>query len=167
MKNSMNRFLQRYSTFFLQAVVLLMALCALAFLLWEPHLEGRNAHAGLVRIYFQDPFLAYVYAGSIPLFVALYQAFKALGFVRHNKIFSTEAMKAFQTLKYAALSLIGFAVAGECFIPLGESDDRAGGLFMGFLIIFGSTVMAATAAMCEWILQSALDSKAGKDSWEA
>jgi hypothetical protein len=28
------------------------------FLLWEPHIEGRNAHATLFQIYFNDPFLA-------------------------------------------------------------------------------------------------------------
>lgn len=40
-------------------VVVLGGIGALAFMLWEPHLEGRNAHAGLFEIYFKDPFLAY------------------------------------------------------------------------------------------------------------
>jgi len=29
----------------LQAALVLIGICALAFLLWEPHIEGRNAHA--------------------------------------------------------------------------------------------------------------------------
>jgi hypothetical protein len=38
---------------------------------------------------------------------------------------------------------------------LGTSDDRAGGVFIGILIAFGSVVIAAAAAMFERILQNA------------
>ena len=71
--------MKRSSTIFLQVVVVLMGIGALGIMLWEPHIEGRNAHATLFEIYFKDPFLAYAYIGSIPFFVALYQAFKVLG----------------------------------------------------------------------------------------
>jgi hypothetical protein len=40
-------------------------------------------------------------------------------------------------------------------------DDAAGGIFIGLLIIFGSIVVAATAAMFERILQNAVDMKSG------
>src|SRR5919205_4430778 len=93
---------------FLQAVIVLIGIGALALMLWEPHLEGRNAHATLFEIYFKDPFLAYAYVASIPFFVALYQAFKVLGYAGQNKVFSQEAVKALQIIKYCALSMIGF-----------------------------------------------------------
>ena len=35
------------STRFLQIVIVLIGIGALALMLWEPHIEGRNAHAGL------------------------------------------------------------------------------------------------------------------------
>src|SRR6266478_2422403 len=70
--------MKRSSTIFLQVVIVLIGIGALAFLLWEPHTEGVNKHATLFEIYFNS-FLAYVYLGSIPFFVALYQAFKVLG----------------------------------------------------------------------------------------
>jgi hypothetical protein len=38
---------------------------------------------------------------------------------------------------------------------LGNSDDRAGGGFMGILLTFGSVVIATAAAMFERILQNA------------
>jgi hypothetical protein len=44
---------------------------------------------------------------------------------------------------------------------LGNSDDRAGGVFMGILISFGSLVVATTATMVERILQDALDVESG------
>jgi hypothetical protein len=80
--------MKRSSTIFLQIVIVLIGIGALALMLWEPHIEGRNAHATLFEIYFKDPFLAYAYIASIPFFIALYQAFKVLEYVRQNKTFS-------------------------------------------------------------------------------
>src|ERR1700704_5693726 len=126
--------MKRSSTIFLQVVIVFIGIGALALLLWEPHLEGRNAHATLFQIYFNDPFLAYAYIASIPFFVALYQAFKVLEYAGQNEVFSQDAVKALRTIKYCAISIIGFVVGGEIYIMLGNSDDRAGGVFMGFLI---------------------------------
>jgi len=91
--------------------------------------------------------------------VALYQAFKVLGYAGQNKVFSQTAVKALRTIKYCAIAIIGFVAVGEIFIMLGNSDDRAGGVFMGLLIAFGSIVIATAAAMFERILQNAVDIK--------
>ena len=155
--------MKRSSTIFLQVVIVLLGIGTLALMLWEPHIEGRNVHATLFEIYFKDPFLAYAYIASIPFFVALYQAFKVLGYAGQNKIFSQPAVKALRTIKYCGIAIIGFVVVGEIFIMLGNSDDRAGGVFMGILIAFGSIVIATAAAMFERILQNAVDIKSEND----
>jgi hypothetical protein len=155
--------MKRSSTLFLQLVIVLIGIGALALMLWEPHIEGRNAHATLFEIYFNDPFLAYAYGASIPFFVALYQAFKVLRFAGQNKVFSQAAVKALRTIKYCAVALIGFVAVGEIFIMFGNSDDRAGGVFMGVLITFSSIVIATAAAMFERILQDAVDIKSEND----
>ena len=147
--------MKKAPTIFLQAVVVLIGVGALAFLLWEPRVEGRNAHATLFQIYFKDPFLAYAYFGSTPFFAALYQAFKVLGYIGRDQTFSQATAKALRTIKFCALALIGFVALGEVFIMLGESDDRAGGVFMGILFTFGSAVIAAAAMMFERVLQNA------------
>src|SRR3954468_20569455 len=115
--------MKRSSTIFLQVVIVLVGIGALALLLWEPQIEGVNAHATNFEMYFQDPFLALVYIGSIPFFVALYQAFKVLGFAGQNKVFSQAAVKALRTIKYCAIVIIGFVVVEEIFIMLNTSDD--------------------------------------------
>ena len=155
--------MKRNSTIFLQIVIVFIGIGALALLLWEPRLEGRNAHATNFEIYFKDPFLALVYIGSIPFFVALYQAIKVLGYAGQNRIFSQAAVKALRTIKFCALGIIGFVALGELFIMLGNSDDRAGGIFMGILITFGSVVSPTAAAMFERILQNAVDIKSEND----
>src|SRR4029079_5442996 len=151
--------MKRSSTIFLQIVIVLIGIGALALLLWEPHIEGRNAHATLFEISFKDPFLAYAYAASIAFFVALYQAFKVLGYIGQNKVFSQPTLKALRTIKFCAVMMIGLVAVGELFIVLGNSDDRAGGVFIGILITFGSVVIAGAAAMFERILQNAVGYK--------
>src|SRR6266542_2894391 len=129
--------MKRSSTIFLQIVIVLIGIGALALLLWEPQIEGVNAHATNFEIYFKDPFLALVYIGSIPFFVALYQAFKVLGYTGQNKIFSQAAVKALQTIKCWALATGRFVVVEEIIIMLSHgSDDASGGVFIGVLINF-------------------------------
>src|SRR3954471_1932401 len=115
--------MKRSSTIFLQIVIVLVGVGALALLLWEPQVEGVNAHATNFEIYFKDPFLALVYLGSIPFFVALYQAFKLLGYAGRNKVFSPAAVKALRTIKYCALAIIGFVVVEEIIIMLNHGND--------------------------------------------
>ncbi len=157
--------MKKSSTVFLQAVVILIGIGALAFLLWEPHLEGRNVNATLFEIYFKDPFLAYAYTGSIAFFVALYQAFTVLGYVRQNQTFSPATVKAFRTIKYCAITLVGFILGAEVYLwtVMRGKDDIAGGVAMGLILIFVSTIVATVAAVFEKTLQSAVELKSEHD----
>ena len=155
--------MKRSLTMFLQAVIVLIGVGAVALLLWEPHIEGRNKHATLFEIYFKDSFLAYVYIGSIPFFVALYQAFKVLGYARQDRVFSQAAVKALRTIKYCAIAIIGFVAVSVIFFLFSDPDDRPAGVFMRILITFPSIVVATAAAMFERILQNAVEIKSEND----
>lgn len=157
--------MKKSSTIFLQIVVILIGIGALALMLWEPHLEGRNVHATFFQIYFNDPFLAYAYIGSIPFFIALYQAFRLLGYIRDNKVFSLDSVKTLRTIKYCAISLVGFIVGAEAyfFIAMRGKDDIAGGVAIGLALIFLSAVIGTAAAVFEKTLQSAVDIKSEND----
>ncbi len=151
------------STIFLQAVIVLIGIGALAFMLWEPNIEGRNAHATPFEVYFHDPFLAYAYVASIPFFIALYQAFKVLGYAGHDAVFSPAATKALRTIKYCAIAIIGFVVGSVVFMLFSDPDDRPPGVVLRLAIIFGSIVVATAAAMFERILQTAVNIKPKND----
>src|SRR3954471_8961610 len=157
--------MKKSSTVFLQVVIVLIGVGALALMLWEPHIEGRNAHATLFQIYFNDPFLAYAYTGSIAFFVALYQAFKLLGYVGGGEVFSQRPVKALRTIKYCAMSLVGFLAGAEAyfFIVRRGEDDIAGGVMMALLLTFVSVVVATAAAVFERTLQSAVALKSEND----
>jgi Protein of unknown function (DUF2975) len=157
--------MKRGSTLFLQVVIVLIGIGALALLLWEPHLEGRNAHATLFEIYFHDPFLAYVYIGSIPFFVALYQAFTLLGYIGRNNVFSPNSVRALRTIKCCAIVTAGLIMVAVAyiFIAVRGQDDIAGGVAMGVVTTFASIVIATAAAVFERLLQSAVDMKSEND----
>jgi hypothetical protein len=157
--------MKRGSSIFLQGVIVLIGIGVLAFMLSEPHFEGRNARATVFEIYFNDPFLAYAYIGSIPFFVALYQAFKLLGCAGRKEVFSPRSVKALRMIKYCAVSLVAFIGGGEAyfFIAIRGKDDIAGGVMMGLFLIFVSAIIATAAAVFEKTLQSAVDLKSEND----
>jgi hypothetical protein len=152
----MKKTLKSCTALFLQAAIVLIGIGALAFLLWEPHIEGRNANATIFEIYFKDPFLAYVYVGSTPFFVALYWAFRLFGHVRQNRAFSQVTVDALRTIKYCAIAIIGFVVVSVFFMISGDKDDRPAGVFMRILVIFASSVIAIAAAMFARNMQNSL-----------
>ena len=156
--------MKRSAAIVLQMVVVLIGIGALVFLLWEPTIEGRNAHATPFQIYFNDPFLAWAYTASIAFFVALYQAFKLLGYIGRDEVFSERGVKALRAMQYCAKVIVGFVVAAEAYLFIVRpGDDIAGGVFMGLLIICASGVVAIAATVFERTLQSAVDLKSEND----
>jgi hypothetical protein len=141
----------------LQVAIVLVGIATAGLLIWEPHLEGRNAHATTFQIYFNDPFLAYVYAGSISYFVALYQAFGLFGQVRRERTFSTATVEKLRVIKRCALTLIGFVAGAAVFIILhGDGEDRPAGFMMCMLAALMAAGIATAAAWFGRNLQRAL-----------
>ena len=149
---------------FLQAVIVLIAIVALAILLWFPSAEGRARNLDLFSIYF-DPFILYGYTASIAFFVALYKTFKLLGYIGQNKIFSSNAVKALKSIKYCAIVLSILIVTAGLFIRLSHNkeDDPAGFLAMCIVTTFVTIIVATAAAIFEKILQNAVDMKSEND----
>lgn len=153
------------SAAFLQVVIVIFGLGALAFMVVMPHFEGRNARATVFEVYFKDPFLAFAYVASIPFFVALYQGVKLLGYARRNQVFSQPAVNALRTIKFCAMTIIGFVVASAVFIPFAnpQDDDGPQGVVMRVILIFGSLIVVTAAAVFQRILQNAVDLKSEND----
>jgi len=155
--------MKKGSTLFLKFVICLIAIGVLIWLIWFPQLEGRAANLGLISIY-TDPLVIYTYIGSIPFFVALYQAFKLLGYVDGNKIFSQSAVNAVRNIKYCAIIFSGFIVLGLLYIRLYvRGDDSAGVTALGSFTAFASVVFATAAAVFQRLLQNAVDIKSEND----
>jgi hypothetical protein len=156
--------MKRISILFLQAVIVLIGVVALAILVRLPLTEGRAANLDLFSIY-SDPFILYGYAVSIAFFVALYQAFKLLGYIGQNKVFSSNAVRTLKSIKYCAIVLGILIVTAGLYIKISHNkeDDPAGFLAICILTTFVSIVVATAAAIFEKILQNAIDMKSEND----
>ncbi|OGG40937.1 hypothetical protein A3A21_03065, partial [Candidatus Jorgensenbacteria bacterium RIFCSPLOWO2_01_FULL_45_25b] len=102
---------------------------------------------------------------SIAFFVALYQAFKLLGYIGQNKVFSLNSVKALRTIKYCAIVLGILIVMAGIYIRIfhAKGDDPAGFLAMCVVTTFISIVIATATAVFERTLQSAVDIKSEND----
>ena len=112
--------MKRSSTIFLQIVIVLIGIVALFLMIRFPLTEGRAVNLDLFSIY-ADPFIVYGYLASIPFFVALYQAFKLLGYIRQNKVFSLSSVKTLRTIKYCAIALSILIVIAAIYIRISFS----------------------------------------------
>lgn len=151
------------STAFLRVVIVLVGIVVFAVLVFEPHVEGRNADATLGEIYLHDPFLLFVYLGSIPFFVALFHAFKLVGFVGSGaSAFSSQSLKASRRIRDAARVTIGFVVTGVVILLL-IGEDRPVALFLGLVPTLALLTIASSAALFERLLQRAADLQSDHD----
>ena len=172
MKTSMSPFgvsasgRKKSSTIFLQVIIVLFGVGLIVAMLWEPHLEGRNVNATLFDIYFKDPFLAYAYIGTIPFFVALYKAFKVLGYAGQNNIFSQKTINALRTIKYGVLITAAAIVGADIYLKIaarGSGDDPAGAIALGIIATFVCIVIATAASVFERTVQNGVKIKSEND----
>lgn len=156
--------MKRISIVFLQAVIVLICIIVLALLIWFPQAEGRAKNLDVFSIY-TDPFILYGYASSIAFFVALYNAFRLLGYIGQNKVFSSYSVKALKNIKYCAIITAILIIMAGLYINIAhhKDDDPAGFTAICFVTCFASVVVATAAAIFEKILQNAVDMKSEND----
>ena len=152
--------MRQSSTIFLQGVIVLISIVALFVMIRFPLTEGRAENLDLFSIYF-DPFILYGYAASVAFFVTLYKAFKLLGYIGQNKVFSLNSVRTLRSIKYCAIILSILIVPAGLYIRIfhNKEDDPAGFLAMCIVITFVSIVVATTAVVFENILQNGIDIK--------
>lgn len=156
--------MKRISILFLQSVLVIIGIVALSILIRFPLAEGRAENLDLLSIYF-DPFIMYGYASSIAFFVALYKAFRLLGYIGQNRLFSLKSIRTLRTIKHCAIILCILIVLAGLYIRIfhNNEDDPAGFLAMCIIITFISIAIATAVAVLEKILQNALDLKSEND----
>ena len=148
------------STVFLQAVIVLIGIVTLAVMIRFPLTEGRAENLDLLSIYL-DPLILYGYAASIAFFVALYKAFKLLGYIAQNKVFSLNSVRSLRSIKHCAILLSILIVTAGIYIRVfhAKDDDPAGFLAICMVTTFVSIVVATASAVFEKILQYGMDIK--------
>lgn len=117
---------------------------------------------GQVGLY--SPVLLGVYVSMVPFFIALYQAFKLLGYIDKNKAFSKASVASLKKIKYAACSFGALYALGLPYIYLvADRDDSPGSIVVAIVFAFGAFVAAAFVAVSERLFQNAVDIKSEND----
>jgi len=159
--------MKRGSTLFLRAAVFLLGTPVLAMCIFGlPGIAARDAAAHPETAYLQYPFLLGAYLTVTPFFFALYQTLKLLKYIDHNKAFSELSVKALKHIKYSAITLSTLVVTGilSVFIlTAGEGEDITGVIGLGFILTFGSMVIAVFAAVLQRLLKEAITIKSEND----
>lgn len=133
----------------LQVTVMLFGLLVLVFLICEPQVEGRNAHATQFEIYFQDLFLAYVYLASVPFLWGLYQVEKLLTLFRRGAAVSPEGHARVRNIQRCAFIVIAAAVTSLLFMINDDTEDGPPGLALRLMVILPSIAVALLATKYE------------------
>ncbi len=155
--------MKKGATLFLKTVFVLIGIGVFAGMLWFPQTEGRAANLDLISIY-KDPFIIYIYIGSTPFFIGLYQAFKLLNLIDAGSAFSQGAVNTLRNMKFATLSLIGFIALALFYIRFFvHGDDPAGPTALGIIISLAFMVVATCLAVAQKLLQNAVDLKKEND----
>ncbi|WP_234983146.1 DUF2975 domain-containing protein [Salimicrobium flavidum] len=152
-------------TIFLKVVLILMALPVVAVsALWIPWFIKE-----VVMYYLDIDAFGYavalaLYLTEIAYFIALFQAWKLLGFIDKKQTFSFVSVKALKVIKYCATVISGlYVLMMPLLFIIGDEDDAPGVVAIGLIIIFASFVIAAFAAVLQKLLKSAVDIKSVND----
>ena len=138
------------TTIVLQTVIVIIGMATVTLLIWLPLTEGRAANLDLLSIY-SDPFILYGFATSITFFVGLVQTFKILGYVRLNKVFSSDTVEALKSIKYCAIAFSILIVMAGLYIRIfhNKEDDPAGFIAICIAATFVSMLVATAATLFE------------------
>ena len=95
----------RFSMLFLKFVICFISVGILTALIWFPQTEGRAINLNLISIY-TYPFILYIYIGSTPFFIGLYQAFKLLNLINTNNNYSQTTIKILKYIEVTCWRII-------------------------------------------------------------
>ncbi|WP_433956719.1 DUF2975 domain-containing protein [Cytobacillus horneckiae] len=157
--------MKRVSTLFLKIAVILMGIPVLALCLFlVPELAEYTVELYPNMTYMKVLVFLFFYVTAIPFYIALYQAFKLVGFIDKNIAFSELSVRALKKIKNCTITISMLYVVGMPLLYLmAEMDDAPGIIVIGLVIIFASMVIAVFAAVLQKLLKNAIDIKSEND----
>ncbi|PGK51990.1 hypothetical protein CN918_29820 [Priestia megaterium] len=137
---------KRGSTTFLKVIIFLAGIGVLALCMyWLPMATVRDAKVHPDTADFLIPFLVWSYGLCITFSIALYQVFKLLTYIEKNMAFSELSLKALNSLKNCAFSVIFFLVLGIAILKVLSTvtgDDAAGPTSLSLMGILLTSIVA-------------------------
>ncbi|WP_088072519.1 DUF2975 domain-containing protein [Gottfriedia luciferensis] len=157
--------MKRGSTLFLKFALILIGIPILALCIFiVPEIANYTADFYPKITIMKYLVLMDLYAGAIPFYFALYQAFNLLCYIDKNKAFSELSVRSLKKIKYCAIAISVLYVLGmPIFYIMAEKEGAPGIIIIGLVIIFASLVIAVFAAVLQRLLKVAIDIKSEND----
>jgi hypothetical protein len=147
------------STLFLKLIVLVIGIAVLAVCAIILPMGIMMDLSGYYR-----PILLGLYIPAIPFFVALFKAYRLLGYIEENQIFSITSVNALRRIKHCAIVIsLWFLATSPYIYTVADKDDAPGVILACYVIIFASMVIATFAAVMQKLIQNAVEIKSEND----
>lgn len=147
------------STLFLRGIIYLIGLSVLGLCVIFLGNAFGNVNVGA---YF--PLLIGMTIAAIPFIYALYQGLLLLRYIDTNAPFSERSVRALRVAGYCHFTVACmYAVAMPYVIYVADKDDAPGAVLIALAIIFAFVVIGVFTAVCEKLVQKALDIKSEND----
>ncbi len=157
--------MKKAPTFFLRTVLCLILLILLALCVFAAAPVSKSIVECIPDYsYLQIPILIGIIAAALPVFFALFECLKLLGYIDKNTAFSVLSVRSLKKIKFCALicSIILFAFMPVIFL-LADADDAPGLVFF-FSAFAGSPLVLATVfAVLERLLGDVIKMKQEND----
>jgi hypothetical protein len=114
------------------------------------------------------PFLIGAWVLSAPIFAALHQTLKLLGYLENKTAFATYSVTALKNIKYSSITFSALVVIGTLLtIIWGKSidptEDVTPILSLGFIFAFISGIIATFVAVLQHLLHQAIEIQSEND----
>jgi len=147
------------STWFLRGIIYLLGLGVLGVCVL---LLGNAYGNHEARMY--APLLIGMAIAAVPFLYALYQGLLLLRYIDANVPFSEPSVKALRTAAYCHFAVACmYALAMPYIIYVADNDDAPGVVVVALAIISAFVVIGVFTAVCERLVQKALDIKHEND----
>jgi hypothetical protein len=154
--------MKRGTISFLKVAIFIIGMIILVLCAWLPGLASDAARMNPEYAYLQYPVLVGVYISVIPFFLALFQAFKLLGYIENGSAFSQLAVISLQSIKYCAIAISIIYAAGSIML-ISQNALHPGIAIIGLVIIFTSLVISVFSGLLQALLSRALEIKTEND----
>jgi hypothetical protein len=146
------RTLEKGSTLFLRAVLLLFSLVAISVCALFWYLILTSESLGNYR-----PILIGATFTTIPFLYIFYQSFQLLNFIDRNLALSNNSVLALQKITFSSFIISGLYLIGFPFIySVAERDDAPGVILINLIMIGAPLVVGVFASILQKLLTSAI-----------
>lgn len=114
------------------------------------------------------PYLIAAWVLAAPVFVALHQTHKLIGYVDNDQIISARSLRALRKIKWCTLAFGALLIGGVILIAysaksVDPQEDVTAFFGIGFMLLLVTSIVAASTAILQRLVEGAITIKSEND----